>query len=52
MKRESELLKQLSNNKKACELKIGNIDVEMKYSNNRNINECMLNILKQKIKKG
>lgn len=34
-------------------LKIGDMCVDMMYSqNNKSFNECMLNILKQKIKKG
>lgn len=36
---------------KGKDLKIGNLLVEIKYaSNNKKIDECMLNILKQKIK--
>lgn len=53
MNRKSELLEHLSNNGKVYELKVGNINVEMSYSkSNKKIDECMLNILKQKIKKG
>lgn len=53
MNKKSELLEHLSNNRKVYELKVGNINVELDYSNNdRKIDECMLNILKQKNKKG
>ena len=39
------------NKENICELKIGNLNVEMNYSkSNKKIYECMLNILKQKIK--
>ncbi len=31
-------------------LQVGNIIIEMQYSNNKNINECIFNILKQKNK--
>lgn len=48
----SELLEHLSNDGKVYELKVGNIYVQMNYSDNgKRIDECMLNILKQKYKK-
>ncbi len=51
--KKSKLLTHLSNNGKVYELKVGNVNVQMNYANNgKGIDECMLNILKQKIKKG
>ncbi len=53
LNRKFELLEHLSNNGKVYELKVGNVNIEMDYSKNgKGIDECMLNILKQKIKKG
>lgn len=44
--------KWIDNNKALYQLQIGNITVEFKYSENeKKINECMLNILRQKIGK-
>lgn len=40
----------LVNNKKLYQLQIGEILVEVKYSNNKKIEECMLHILEQKNK--
>lgn len=52
LNRKSKLLEHLSNNGNIYELKVGNIKVEMDYSKNgKKFDECMLNILKQKIKK-
>lgn len=43
----------LVNNKDLYKLQVGNIIVELKYSeNDRKINECMINVLKQKSKMG
>ena len=44
-------MRYLENTKIPRVLKVGDIIVEMKYSeNDKTFNECMLNILKQKIK--
>jgi len=52
LNRKSELLEYLSNKGKIYELKVGNIKVEMDYSKKgKKFDECMLNILKQKIGK-
>lgn len=49
MKQEFECL---VNNNDLYQLQVGNITVEFKYSEKcKKINECMLNILKQKIEK-
>lgn len=43
----------LVNNKNLYQLQVGNMTVEFKYSeNDKKINECMINILKQKSKLG
>lgn len=43
----------LVNNKDLYQLQIGNMTVEFKYSeNDKKINECMINILRQKSKMG
>ncbi len=53
MDKKSKLLTHLSNNGNVYELKVGNVNIEMDYSKNgKGIDECMLNILRQKIKKG
>ncbi len=53
MDKKSKLLTHLSNNGNVYELKVGNVNIEMDYSKNgKGIDECMLNILKQKYKKG
>jgi hypothetical protein len=45
--------KWLHNNKHLYQLQIGNMTVEFKYSeNDKKIDECMINILKQKSKLG
>ena len=45
--------KWLDNNKDLYKLKVGNMTVEFKYSENDiKINECMINVLKQKSKMG
>ena len=45
------LEKYLSKTENPYEINIGNIVVTMEYTkNNKKFNECMLNILKQKIK--
>lgn len=51
MNRKTELLEYLSNKEKVYELKVGDVNVEINYSKcNKKIDECMLNILKQKCK--
>jgi len=50
MKQKSE---RLVNNKDLYQFQVGNMNVEFKYSeNDKKINECMTNILKQKNKMG
>ena len=52
MRENSKIVNYLLNSKKPYILKIGNMKVEMKYlESNKTFNECMLNILKQRIKK-
>ncbi len=42
----------LVNNKDLYQLQVGNMTVEFKYSeNDKKINECMINVFKQKIRK-
>ena len=49
MNSKPEIIEHLSNKGKVYELKVGNINVEMSYSeSDKKIDECMLNILKQK----
>lgn len=49
MDRKPIITEHISNKEKVYELKIGDINVEMSYSKNqKRIDECMLNILKQK----
>lgn len=44
--------KSLVNNKDLYQLQVGNMTVEFKYSeNDKKINECMINVLRQKIRK-
>ncbi|MCI9275945.1 MAG: hypothetical protein HFJ24_08580 [Clostridia bacterium] len=53
MNRKSKIIEHLSNKGKVYELKVGNLNVEMSYSkSDKKIDECMLNILKQKYKIG
>jgi len=53
LNRKSKIIEHLSNKGKVYELKVGNLNVEMSYSkSDKKIDECMLNILKQKYKKG
>ena len=50
MKQKSELL---VNNKDLYQLQVGNMTVEFKYSeNDKKINECMINVLRQKKQNG
>jgi len=47
----SNILKKSSKTKETYKLKIGDMCVEMLYAeNNKSLNDCMLNILKQKVK--
>lgn len=41
----------LVNNNDSYQLQVGDMLVEMKYSNNKRIEECILSILRQKIGK-
>lgn len=51
MQNKEKTMEYLENTKIPRVLKVGDIIVEMKYSeNDKTFNECMLNILKQKIK--
>ena len=53
MNRKSKIIEHISNKGKVYELKVGNLNVEMSYSkSDKKIDECMLNILKQKYKIG
>ena len=52
MNKKTKINKNLSN-EGIYEIKVGNLNVEMIYDKcNKKIDECMLNILKQKYKKG
>ena len=43
----------LVNNKDLYQLQVGNMTIEFKYSeNDKKINECMINVLRQKSKMG
>ncbi len=43
----------LTNNNDSYQLQVGNMTVEFKYSeNDKKINECMINVLRQKSKLG
>ena len=51
MEDQNKEIKILSKEEYLYKLKVGNMDVDMIYSqNNKSFNECMLNILKLKIK--
>jgi len=51
MNNETEIKELILDKEKVYELKVGNINIEVKYSeNNCKIDDCMINILKQKIK--
>jgi len=51
LNRKPKIIEHLSNKGKVYELKVGNLNVEMSYSkSDKKIDECMLNILKQKYK--
>ena len=53
MDRKTKIIEHLSNEGKVYEIKVGNLNVEMIYSkSNKKIDECMLNVLKQKYEKG
>lgn len=53
MDKKTKIFEHLSNKGKVYEIKVGNLNVEMIYDKcNKKIDECMLNILKQKCKKG
>lgn len=50
MDEKSKVIGQLTYENEVYDIKVGDITVELKYSNNcRKFDECMLNILKQKI---
>lgn len=52
MKQQNEIIQYLLNTKNPYQIKIGEIAVEMEYSNNdKTFNQCMINILKGKIGK-
>ena len=53
MENQRKSLKGLLKKEGKYQLKVGEMCVEMSYSkNNKSLNECMLNILKQKVKEG
>lgn len=53
MKEQNKIAQYLLNTEKPYQIKVEDMIVEMEYSdNNTTFNECMLNILKQKYKKG
>ena len=53
MDKKTKIVEHLSNKGKVYEIEVGNLNVEMIYDKcNKKIDECMLNILKQKYKKG
>ena len=53
MDKKTIIVEHLSNKGKVYEIKVGNLNVEMIYDkSNKKIDECMLNILKQKYKRG
>jgi len=53
LKEKSKVIDYLINTKDPYAIKMDNMNIEMTYSeNNKSFNECMLNILKQKYKKG
>ena len=53
LKIESKILNKLSKKGESYQFKVGDMNVEMVYSKNqKSVNECMLNILKQKVKEG
>lgn len=52
MDKKTKIIERLSNGEKVYEIKVGDVTVEMNYSkDNKKIDECMLNVLKQKCKK-
>ncbi len=53
MDSKTKIIEHLSSEGNIYELKVGDINVEISYSkSNKKIDECMLNILKQKYKRG
>lgn len=53
MKGHNKIIQYLLNTKNPYQIKVEGTIVEMEYSDNsKTFNECMLNILKQKYKKG
>jgi len=53
LKEKSKVINYLLSTENPYTLKMDNMNIEMTYSkNNKIFNECMLNILKQKYKKG
>lgn len=53
MKEQNKIAKYLLNTENPYQIKVEDMIVEIEYSdNNKTFNECMLNILKQKYKKG
>lgn len=51
LKMKKEIIEYLKKTENPYRLKVGNMTVELKYSDNKRIDECILNILKQKIGK-
>lgn len=53
MEIQSKNINALTKTEDMYQFKVGEMFVEMEYSeNNKSFNECMLNILKQKVKEG
>jgi len=53
LKKKSKIIDYLLNTKNPYQIKVGEMAVEMEYSDtNKTFNKCMLNILKRKYKKG
>lgn len=53
LKEQNKIIQYLLNTKNPYQIKVGEMTVEMEYSDtNKTFDECMVNILKQKYKKG
>lgn len=52
MKDKNKIIDYLSKTQNPYKLKVDNMNIEIEYSeNNKRLNECMQNILKQKVKR-
>lgn len=53
LEEQNKIIQYLLNTKNPYQIKVGEMTVEMEYSDtNKTFDECMVNILKQKYKKG